>query len=45
MYTNARPAMVGIIVGESVAAGFWLIAGIAVSQMGMYYRPVKILPD
>ncbi len=45
LYTNARPAMVGIIVGEAVAGGFWLIAGILVSMSGAYFKPVKILPD
>lgn len=45
LYTSARPAMVGVIVGEAVAAGFWLVAGIVVSSMGLTYKAVRILPE
>ena len=45
LYMKCRPALVGVIVGEAVAAGVWLLVGIILSLMGMYYRPVKILPD
>ncbi len=45
LYTRARPAMIGVIVGEAVAAGFWLVVGIIVSSMGLTYRAVHILPE
>ena len=45
MYTDAKPAMIGIIVGEAVAASFWLVMGIILSSMGMIYKTVKILPE
>ena len=34
MYTAAKPFFLGLIVGESMAAGFWLLMGIAVSALG-----------
>ncbi len=44
MYTNAKPFFLGLIVGESVAAGFWLVLGIALNAAGLPYRPVNIMP-
>lgn len=45
LYMGLRPAMIGIIIGEAAAAGFWMVTGIVLSTMGMTYKPVKILPD
>lgn len=44
LYVNAKPFFLGLIVGESLAAGFWLTMGIVLSAMGIPYRPVNIMP-
>jgi hypothetical protein len=44
MYSDAKPFFLGLIVGESVAAGFWLMLGILLSAMHVPYRPVNIMP-
>jgi hypothetical protein len=44
MYLDAKPLFIGLIVGESIAAGGWLIVGIVLSAMGVEYRPVTIMP-
>ncbi|HEY7089564.1 MAG TPA: DUF6785 family protein [Tepidisphaeraceae bacterium] len=44
LYTEAKPVFIGLIVGESIAAGFWLVVGIVLSAMGVPYRPVNIMP-
>jgi hypothetical protein len=44
LYTDAKPFFIGLIVGESMAAGFWLMLGIALSAMHVPYRPVNIMP-
>jgi hypothetical protein len=43
-YTAAKPFFVGLIVGESLAAAFWLVVGIVLSAMDLTYRPVNIMP-
>lgn len=45
MYLQAKPAMLGVIIGEAVAAGFWMVMGIAISSMGWESRVVRILPE
>jgi hypothetical protein len=44
MYTNAKPFFLGLIVGESAAAGFWLAMGILLNAMNLPYRAVNIMP-
>jgi hypothetical protein len=44
-YLDAKPFFIGLIVGESIAAGGWLIVGIVLSAMGVPYRPVTIMPS
>jgi len=44
MYTAAKPFFIGLIVGESMAAGFWLVVGIVLSALDIPYRPVNIMP-
>jgi hypothetical protein len=44
MYQDAKPFFLGLIVGESMAAGFWLVMGIVLSAMNVPYRPVNIMP-
>jgi hypothetical protein len=44
LYTAAKPFFLGLIVGESAAAGFWMLMGIAFSMLGWPYRVVNIMP-
>jgi hypothetical protein len=44
MYTAAKPFFLGLIVGESAAAGFWLAMGILLSAMNLPYKAVNIMP-
>jgi hypothetical protein len=44
MYTAAKPFFLGLIVGESAAAGFWLAMGIVLNAMGLPYHAVNIMP-
>jgi hypothetical protein len=44
LYSAARPFFLGLIVGESMAAAFWLITGIVIAAFGGEYRPILILP-
>lgn len=43
-YVAAKPFFLGLIVGESAAAGFWLLMGIVLSALGLPYRVVNIMP-
>jgi len=43
-YLKAKPFFLGLIVGESLAAGFWLVTSIVLSAMDFPYLPVQILP-
>jgi len=44
LYTDGKPLFFGLIVGESAAAGFWLLMGILLSGLHLPYRPVNIMP-
>jgi hypothetical protein len=44
LYANAKPFMIGLVVGESVAIGFWLIVALVLSSMGISYQTVRVLP-
>jgi hypothetical protein len=44
MYTAAKPFFLGLIVGESAAAGFWLMVGIVLNLLGLPYHAVNIMP-
>lgn len=44
LYMSARPFFLGIIVGESVAAGVWLLASIVLSLLGYLYVQVTVMP-
>jgi hypothetical protein len=43
-FVSGKPFFLGLIVGESAAAGFWLVMGIVLSLFGVDYRPVNIMP-
>lgn len=40
----ARPLFVGIIFGEAVAAGVWLIVTLVLAGLGVDYRAITLLP-
>ena len=44
-YTAAKPAFVGLIVGEALAAAAWLAVNIALAATGHDYHPVLIYPS
>ena len=44
LYTDAKPFFLGLIVGESAAAAFWLVLGIGLNAAGLPYRAVNIMP-
>jgi len=44
LYEDAKPFFLGLIVGESMAAAFWLLMGILLSSLGVAYRPINIMP-
>jgi hypothetical protein len=44
LYTDAKPFFIGLIVAESMAAGFWLAVSIVLSAMGIPYRAVNVMP-
>jgi hypothetical protein len=44
LYTDGKPFFLGLIVGESAAAGFWLIVGLMLSALDLPYHAVNIMP-
>ncbi len=44
LFVRAKPFFLGLIVGESLAAGFWMVMGIILSAMNLPYIPVNIMP-
>jgi hypothetical protein len=44
LYTSAKPFFLGLIVGESGAAGAWLVVSLILHALGIPYRPVNIMP-
>jgi hypothetical protein len=45
LYRACRPACIGMLVGESIAAGFWLVASIVLNAGGYAYRAYYVLPQ
>lgn len=44
VYRNARPFFLGLILGECVAAGFWLMLSVIINLMGGTYSTVNLMP-
>ena len=44
LYQNAKPFFLGLIAGEAIAAGLWLVLGLVFSAAGLPYEPVRIMP-
>lgn len=45
MYQAAKPLFVGMIFGEAIAAGVWLMVSLLLAWSGVEYRPVPMLPQ
>jgi hypothetical protein len=43
LYVVAKPFFLGLIVGEALAAGLWLVASAILGSMGVPYYPVRVL--
>jgi hypothetical protein len=44
LYRSARPAFLGLIIGETVAAGLWLILSFCLAIQGREYHMIRLLP-
>ncbi len=44
MYLQARPLFVGLIIGEALAAGIWLLITLLLAGLGVAYQPIEFLP-
>jgi hypothetical protein len=44
MFYAARPVFIGLIIGETLAAGFWLIVSFIFALNGMEYHTIQLLP-
>jgi hypothetical protein len=44
MFQAARPFFIGIIFGEALAAGFWLLVTMYLAHAGYDYQVVRFLP-
>lgn len=44
LYRQAKPFFVGLIFGEGIAASIWLIVSVVLSQAGLDYQQVRLLP-
>ena len=44
LYHRARPVFVGMIFGETVAGGIWLVINLLLSANGHAIIPAKFLP-
>jgi hypothetical protein len=45
LYQQLRPVFVGLIVGEALAAGFWLLVAMVRVSMGLGYEVVLLAPQ
>lgn len=44
-YKALRPACIGLLLGESAAAGFWLLTSVVLNSLGMPYRAYFVMPQ
>lgn len=43
-FQSAKPVFIGLIFGEALAAGLWLVITLILAAMGYDYRPIEMLP-
>lgn len=44
LYTAAKPFFIGLLVGEAVAAGFWLVTNLILATTGQPFHAARIMP-
>lgn len=44
LFTAAQPIFIGLIMGEVMAAAWWLCVSLALASMGLEYRAISLLP-
>lgn len=44
LYSASKPLAVGLIVGECLATGLWLLVAMVLASLGLPYKPIVILP-
>ena len=44
LFKAARPVFIGLIIGETSAASFWLVVSLVMNAMGYEYFPISLLP-
>lgn len=45
LFQAGKPLFIGLIVGEALTAGIWLMINVALASAGMDYRPVILYPS
>lgn len=45
MYQNARPLFVGLVFGEGLAAGCWMVINLLLAWLGYDYKFIQLLPQ
>lgn len=45
LYQSARNVFIGLIFGEAIAAGVWLVITLIMASEGMDYLPIRFLPN
>jgi hypothetical protein len=45
LYNEARPVFVGLIFGEAIAAGIWMVVTLSLVSMGYAVERVRLLPQ
>ena len=45
LYVAGRSVFLGLILGDCLAAGFWLTVGVGLHAMGLPFRAIGVLPD
>lgn len=44
LFVQLKPLFLGLIIGEALAAGFWLVLALILSAAGLEYQVVNIMP-
>jgi hypothetical protein len=44
LYRRARPAFIGLIIGEAAAAACWLVVSLVLYQLGLPFQSIKLMP-
>jgi hypothetical protein len=44
LFRTARNAFIGLIIGEAIAAGFWMLVCLVLASQGMEYHLIRLFP-